>query len=194
MAVPVYLEPEYITYEMIEKQVAKEVLVTNDPLDPEGIYLPLLKTFMAYGESYIIKTILSDYVQVPLETIDNQAFDTLYDNPKYRETYISIRDMFTTSALWQIYKNYFGTSGTTNGANLITQYSNKITIYTNNFGRLDQAVNPKVKNAFVGLKRAINGSQRIARQARTACGIPQGRDQAWAAFNAQQNLRWGFNK
>lgn len=195
MAAPIYLTPQYITYEMIENQLLKVIEVTEDP-DPDapGMLKDVAIDLMAKGEAYVIKNILSDYVQIPLETIHNGSFDDLYNDPRYVETYTTIRDMFISSAFWQIYKSYFSEGGTNNGKNIITQYSNKISIYTNTYQRLDQAVNPRVKNAFVGLKAAINGSQRIARSGRVPNGIPLGRDQAWAAFNANPNLRYGFNK
>lgn len=197
MTAPTYLTPAYITYAMIENLLHPEIKVT-DIDDPElpGIYIGVIETLMAKGESYIIKTILSDYVSIPLVTFDNQPFENLYEgyDGAYRDTYISIIDMFTSSAIWQIFKDYFGTSGTVNGKELITQYANKISIYTNTYKRLDQAANPISKNAFSGLKRAINGSQRIAKVGRVPCGIPQGRDQAFAAFNGVPNLRWGFNR
>jgi len=195
MPAPIYEEPIYISFDMIENQLGKmQIDITEDP-DPTvpGMYKPVAIDLMAKGEAYILQTILSNYVQIPLETIDNLPFDSLYDNPKYNQTYTAIRDMFLSSAFWQIYKSYFSDGGTNNGKNIIEQYSNKISIYTNTYLRLDQAGNPLVKNAFAGLKPAANGSQRIAKSSRIPA-IPQGRDQSYAAFNATPNLRWGFNK
>lgn len=200
MAAPIYLTPQYITYEMIENQLAKtSVIVTLDPaLDATGIYIEVVNDLMAKGEAYIIKTVLSNYVQIPLTTINNGPFDDLVNDPvlyaQYGDTYTAIRDIFLASAYWQIYKAYFSESGTNNGNNLIKHYADKISIYTNTYQRLDQATNPLVKNAFAGLKIALNGSQRIAKMSRYPTGIPLGEDQAIAAFNAIPNLRWGFNR
>ncbi len=201
MVAPVYLTPQYITYDMLANQLAKaSVIVTNDDtLGATGIYIGVVNDLIAKGEAYIIETILSNYVQIPLTTIKNTPFDDLVNDPvlyaQYGQTYAEIRDLFMSSAYWQIYKSYFGFSGNDNNGNdIIKQYSNKISIYTNSLLRLDQAGNPLVKNAFAGLKVAINGSQRIAKQARTANGIPQGGDQAWSSFGAVPNLRWGCNR
>lgn len=198
MVAPVYLTPQYITYDMLALLLNKTgVLVTDDPgMDVAGIYIGQVNDLMAKGESWVIKTILSNYVQIPLTTIINTGFDDLYNNPdlspKYMDTYDSIRDMFISSAMWQIYKTYFSFGGNNNGNDLIRQYANKISVYTATYGRLDQAGNPLVKNAFAGLLRATNGSHRIGSLGKTACGIPTGADQAWADFNAQPNLRRSF--
>ena len=180
----------------MENQLAKtQIYITTDPtLGSDGIYIDVANDLLAKGESYIIKNILSNYVQIPLETIYNTPFDNLYGDPHYNDTYVEIRDLFLNSAFWQIYKSYYSWSGSNNGDDIIKQYSNKINAYTNTLLRLDQAGNPLLKNAFSGLKLGSNSSHRIASTARIPCGIPQGQDQSYAAFVATPNLRWGFNR
>lgn len=200
MVAETYLEPQYITYAMIESTLAKTSIKVTDDTDPEapGIYIKQVETCMAMGEAWIIKNILANFVEIPLTTIDGRPFDDLYNDlnlrKKYADTYISIRDMFISSAIWQIYKNYFSYGGSDNGTNLIEQYRAKTNAYSGTYNRLDQAGNPFVKNAFSGLRRALNGSRRIGQQARSAACIPTGEDQSWAAFNAQPNLRWNFDR
>ncbi len=196
MVAPVYLSPQYITYEMIERLLRTTSVLVTDDLLGTGIYIGEVNTLMAQGEAWVIKTILANYVEIPLTTIDNTEFNQLYNNAtlyaKYGDTYATIRDMFISSAMWQIYKVHFSAGGNNNGNDLIRQYANKISVYTSTYGRLDQAGNPLVKNAFSGLKRATNGSHRIGARGGTACGIPTGADQSWADFNAQPNLRFSF--
>lgn len=195
MAAPTYLTPQYITYAMIESQLLK-IIDVQDVADPttSGMYIGDVNTYMAEGEAYVIKNILSNYVKVPLETLDGGTFDDLYDNLLWRETYIAIRSLFVTAAYYYIYLNYFTEGGTNNGAEIVDQTAKQLNFYTNKLLRLDQAGNPSVKNAFAGLKPALNGSKLLPGPAATPTGIPLGIDQSYAAFNAIPNLRYGFNR
>ena len=196
-----YLTPVYITLDMMVNQLAKNSITINtDPtLNAPGIYIKVANDLLAKGEAYVIKTILSNYVKIPLQSIyytgpaNGSDFDVLATDPQYSSTYAEIRDLFINSAFWQIYKSYYGNSGGANGNDIIRQYANKVSSYLNTLQRLDQSGNPMVKNAFSGLKLAWNGSQRVPKGARVP-NIPQGLDQSWAAFNAINNQRWGFNR
>lgn len=196
-----YLTPVYINLDMMVNQLAKNgVMITTDPaLNAPGIYINVANDLLAKGEAYVIKTILSNYVKIPLQSVyytgpvNGTDFDVLATDPQYGSTYTEIRDLFLNSAFWQVYKSYYGNSGSANGNDIIRQYANKVSGYLNTLQRLDQSGNPMVKNAFVGLKLAANGSQRVPKKARVPF-IPNGRDQSWAALNAVQNLRWGFNR
>ncbi len=198
---PIYLTPVYISLDMLVNQLGKSGLfITQDPTPGvQGLYVGVANDLIAKGESYVIKTILSNFVNIPLQSIyyvgppTGTDFNILAGDPQYGDTYTEIRDLMINSAFWQIYKSYYGDSGTGNGADIVRQYANKVSAYTNTLQRLDQAGNPLVKNAFNGLKLAPNGSQRVAKQARVPC-IPQGQDQSFAALNATPNLRWGFNR
>lgn len=202
MAAPIYLSPIYVNYSMIENQLSKSgVLVTTDPAPgAAGMYIDVVNDYMNKGEAYVLQTILARFVNIPLQTIyytgdpDGSDFDTLYDNPKYSQTYSEIRDLILNSCYWQIFKAYFGESGSVNGADIVRQYANKVNSYTNVIQRLDQASNALVPFAFAGLKKATNSSQRIAKMSRSVCGIPQGEDNAWSAFTANPKVRWGFNR
>ena len=193
---PNYLMPRYINLDMMTNQLSKtELYITDNPeLGASGIYIDVANDLLAKAESYVIKNILSNYVQIPLETIYNTPFDNLYGDNKYHDTYVEIRDLFLNSAFWQIYKSYYSFNGSNNGDDIIKQYQDKLNAYINMLQRLDQAGNPLIKNAFAGLKLGVNSSQRIANVARVPLGIPQGTDQSYSVFNSIPNLRWGFNK
>jgi hypothetical protein len=196
-----YLTPVYINLDMMVNQLAKSqiYITTNPALDAPGLYINLANDLLAKGEAYVIKTILNNYVNIPLQSIyytgpaNGSDFNVLANDPQYGSTYTEIRDLFLNSAFWQIYKSYYGNSGNANGNDIITQYANKVSAYLNTLQRLNQAGNPAVKNAFSGLKLANNGSKRVPGVARVP-NIPQGVDQSWAAFNAINNQRWGFNR
>lgn len=197
MADLTYIEPIYITYEMIKNQLIQIIKVNEDPdnLGPNGIgmYIGDVKTYMAEGESFILKTILSNYVALPLTALDGGDFNSLLDNPAWRDTYIQVRALFCNAAYYYIYLNYFSEGGTNNGQALMKTAVAQINYYRNSLLRLDQAGNPTVKNAFVGLKKASNGSRMIPGKSRVP-PIPLGLDQAYAAFNSTPDLRYGFNR
>ena len=193
-----YLQPLYITYTMISGYLAKNGIVVTEDIDPSarGVYKGQILDWMAKGESYIIKTVLSNYVNVPLQSVNYSGdptgsdFETLYGDSRYRDTYIQIRDLFISSALWQIYKRYYASGGTSNGVQLVRSQANIITAYVNSLQRLDQAGNVNVKNAFIGLKPAINSSKRMPYGA-SATDIESGDDQVWSAFTSMTNYRRG---
>jgi len=108
-----YMMPSYITYEMVAGQIHPlvKVRLVDDPELP-GIYIGLVNDFLAQGESYIIQTVLSNYVEIPLTTIDGCSFQSMINHPKYKQmTYVPIMNLFKASALYQLYLNYFAMGG-----------------------------------------------------------------------------------
>ena len=193
----IYLAPKYINLDMIRNIIGKSgitLTINDDPYSP-GLYELQATDLVAKGESYVIKTILSDFVNIPLQSVYYTGdpygtdFNILQSDNKYVDTYVQIRGLFIASALWQIYKFYYSTSGTGNGANLIRNQANVITAYTNSLQRINQAGSLSVKNAFAGLKPALNASKRIPNGVVLPNDIPNGDDAEWDAFNAHQNYR-----
>lgn len=192
--VPIYLTPQFINYDMIKRYLAVgQVKVVFDEDVDYGIYIGEVNDLMAQAETYIIQTILSNYVQPTLETVTGEAFETLLFEPLYQNTYIQIRNTFIAQALCYIYKNYFAIGGEgNNGAQLIEQQQQIV----NNFGamamRIDQSGNLQYKNIFNGLKRCPNGSNRIAKGIRQPKGMFNGSDRANNALETIPNYRWNY--
>lgn len=162
-----YMKPSYITYEMVASQIHPliKVQLVDDPELP-GMYIGLVNEFLAQGESYIIQTVLSNYVEIPLTTTEGCSFESLITHPKYKQlTYIPIINLFKASGLYQIYLNYFSMGGEgANGQELIAQQAKQVNFYTSMLLRLDQSGNLMYKNAFDGLRKCRNASQRIAKK------------------------------
>ncbi len=193
MAAPTYLEPEYITYEMVEPFIKSMIRVTTDPLEDTSsgaFYVGAIKTLIAEAEIEVIMDVLSNYLAVPLQGLNNETFDELYDNPITRQySYIPIRNMFINCSIWFIYKQYFSDGGNTNGQALTDNAYQKYKIDRDAYIKLDIALNPRLKNAFRGMKRVDNASDRIPKGCSSPTGIPTGIDRSWAAQNAILNLR-----
>lgn len=201
MIQPVYLTPQYINYAMIRATLTNNntgnnttglIIVKEFDDDSPGMFIGQVNDYMAQGESYIIQTVLSNYVEIPLITIKNGDFASMVDNPQWLQlTYTPLINLFKSSALIQIYMNYWGTGGeSSNGAELISQMKKQINFYTGMLLRLDQSGNMMYKNSFVGLKPCINANNQIGRQARVANGIPTGQDTASQVFRAIPQYRW----
>lgn len=161
-----YAKPSYITYEMVAAQLSPLIKVkfVEDEEIP-GIYIGLVNDFLAQGESYIIQTVLSNYVEIPLTTTDGCDFKNLITHPKYYQlTYIPIINLFKASGLYQIYLNYFAMGGEgANGQELIAQQAKQVNFYTSMLLRLDQSGNLMYKNSFAGLRPCANASRKIAK-------------------------------
>lgn len=166
MPVPQYMTPSYINYDMVSSQIHPLIKVqpVDDP-DLPGLYIGLVNDFLAQGESYIIQTVLSNYVEIPLTALDGRGFDSLLDNPKYTQlTYIPIINLFKASGLYQIYLNYFSMGGEgANGQELIAQQAKQVNFYTSMLLRIDQSGNLMYKNIFAGLRPCQNASRKIAK-------------------------------
>jgi len=191
-----YMMPSYITYEMVAGQIHPlvKVRLVDDPELP-GIYIGLVNDFLAQGESYIIQTVLSNYVEIPLTTIDGCSFQSMINHPKYKQmTYVPIMNLFKASALYQLYLNYFAMGGVgANGQELIAQQAKQVNFYTSMLLRLDQSGNLMYKNTFEGLRLCKNASQRIAKS-RGAPRMISGSNIANIALNSIPNLSrnpWG---
>lgn len=193
MSQPAYQKPKYITYEMIERQLrVGAVKVVDDELANEGLYIGQVEDYMAQGESFILQTVLSNYVHLPLTTINGGTFADLQNNPEWEQlTYTPLVNLFKASALYQIYLNYYAVGGEgNNGEALIINQSKQVSFYTSMLLRLDQNGNMMYKNAFIGLKLRDNGNPKMPRRSRGAAGsMFDGQDQAYAAFNAIPNYR-----
>lgn len=190
---PIFITPRYITYEMIARYLAVgQVRVVEDPLDLTGISLAEVNDLMAQAETYIIQTVLSNYVMATLETVKNEPFEALLKYPDYMNTYIQIRNTFIAQALTYIYKSYFAMGGEgNNGEQLIKQQQQIVNNFTAMAMRLDQAGNLQYKNIFAGLKPCANASQRIARGIK----IPDmytGTSIADNSLNSVPDYRWNF--
>lgn len=161
-----YATPQYITYEMIAAQINPLIKVkfVEDENIP-GVYIGLINDFLAQGESYIIQTVLSNYVEIPLTAINGCDFKSLITDQKYYQlTYIPIINLFKASGLYQIYLNYFAMGGEgANGQELIAQQAKQVNFYTSMLLRLDQSGNLMYKNSFAGLRPCKNASRKIAK-------------------------------
>lgn len=192
MTAPIYLKPTYINYDMIARQlrVGQVNVVFIEEAD-SGLYIGQVETLMANAESYIIQTILSNYVECPLQTMSGFPFESLLDNPAYANTYIQIRNTFIAQSLIYIFQNYFSFGGEgNNGEQLIKQQQQIVNNFTTMAMRINQGGDLQYKNIFNGLKPCQNASQRMPSGVRTPTGIIDGRGRADLALNAVPNLRW----
>lgn len=196
MAGPTYLVPDYISYPMVQSYMGT-IRVSNTPVDPTtggGIYIEDINTQLAMAEAEVCSTILSNYLFIPLEGVNGEDFNTLATVPGVKElSYIPIRNLMISCALWYICKAYYATSGNANGQTLTQNALDKYNADKVAFEKLDNVTNSKLKNIFFGMKLAVNYSSR-----ESAGGyipdLPQGEDQIWQAVNSVPNMRWGFNK
>jgi len=192
MPAPIYQTPRYISYDMIERQLrVSQIKVTTDPLDNTGLLVEQVQDYMAQAETYIIQTILSNYVAIPFKTTTGGDFDSLLDNDEWVDTYTQIRSTFIAQSLAYIYQNYFGEAGEgTNGDMLIKQQLRIVSNFTAMAMRLDQAGNLQYKNIFNGLAPCANASQRIAKGIRQPNGMFTGQDQSYQAFISIPNYKY----
>lgn len=192
MPAPQYLSPIYIDYDMISRQLERgQVKVVNDPLETSGIYIGEVETLMANAESYIIQTVLSNYVAIPLQTITGGSFEDLLNTPAWINTYTQIRSTFIAQALSYIYQNYFAIGGEgSNGEQLIKQQQYIISNFTAMAMRLDQSGNLQYQNIFEGLKPCVNARQRIAKKARIPSGMPTGASRSEQAINSIPDYKY----
>lgn len=191
MAASQYLMPKYINFDMISRQLrVGQVEVVYDEEIDKGIYIEQVNTLMANAESYIINTVLSNYVAVPLVTVYDTPFDDLYNYPEYQETYVQIRATFIAMSLLYIYQEYFSFGGEgNNGEALIKQQQRIVTNFTNMAMRLDQSGNLQYKNIFNGLRPCANASQRIAKVMGTPAGMKTGTSISDTALESVPDLR-----
>lgn len=193
MAAPIYLTPQYITYGMVKVFLSPMIQVTEDPSDDQSgaIFIGAVETLIAQAEMEVVNDILSNYLAVPLQGINGESFDELYDNVEYRQySYIPIRNMFINCALFYIYRQYLSAGGNTNGQALFENAEAKYLADRENYRELNIADNPRLKNAFRGMKRVDNFSRRIPLGSGAPDGMPTGADQAWAANNSILNLKY----
>jgi hypothetical protein len=193
MAAPLYLTPQYITYDMVQVFLAPIINVTDDLTDDQSgsIYIGAIQTLIAQAETEVINDVLSNYLALPLQGVNGESFDALYDNVETREySYIPIRTMFINCALYFIYRQYLADGANTNGQALYDNAKDKYESDRKEYRELNIAKNPRLKNAFRGMKRVDNFSRRIPLAPGAAVGIPDGADQGWAAQNSLLNLRY----
>ena len=189
-----YLTPQYINFDMISRQLrVGQVEVVYDEEIDHGIYIGQVNTLMANAETYIIQTVLSNYVATPLITIHNTPFDDLLNYPEYKDTYIQIRSTFVAMALIYIYQDYFSVGGEgNNGEALIKQQQRIVNNFTAMALRIDQAGNLQFKNIFNGLRPCANASQRIGKVGGSPVGMVSGDSIAGVALGAVPDLRWNL--
>jgi hypothetical protein len=190
-----YLMPSYISYEMVEAQIYQagiKVILDGD-YKQNGILLEQVNTYLARGEQYIVQTFLSNDFEIPLITLDGQPFQQLVNNPTwYQSTYVPLTQLFVASGLFNLFKNFYSTGGTSNGGALMQAQADIINAFSNQYFRLNRASNPKLVNVFIGLKKSANTQNRQS----SAClvpPIPTGFDQDMMNIESVPNFRYGFN-
>lgn len=188
-----YLSPKYINFDMISRQLrVGQVEVVYDEDLSSGIFIGQVETLMANAETYIIQTVLSNYLAIPLTTIHNTSFDDLANYPEYENTYIQIRGTFVAMSLVYIYQDYFSVGGEgNNGEALIKQQQRIVNNFTTMALRIDQAGNLQFKNIFNGLRACANANQRIAKVGGSPAMI-DGASIAGVALGAVPDLRWNL--
>ena len=194
MAAPIYLTPSYITLAMIEPLLRQcEIKISTDPLLPNGgVYSGTVETIMAGAESNIITTILANFVELPLVTLNGGNFDSLLDNPLWANTYIQLRTVFIAKSMVDLYINKLSTEGrlASSGEQLLKSQYAIVNNFTAMANKVDQAGNLQYKNIFVGLKPCINASHRIAGIATGGINLPTGADRSSQAINSIPNYRY----
>lgn len=192
MYAPIYLEPLYTSYEMIKPLLRQaQIKVVDDPDDYSGIYVKEVETIMAGAESHIITTILSNFVELPLVTINGGSFVELLDNPAWQNTYIELRKIFIARSMVDLFNNKISTDGrlASSGELLLKSQLSIVNSFTAFANKVDQAGNLQLKNLLVGLKPCANASHRIASRSNNPRGLPTGADQAYQAINSIPNYR-----
>ena len=199
MAAPIYLTPKYINIDMVTNELNRaSIYLTNDETDTSAIYIPQVNDWLFQGECFIISTVLRDYVNDPLQSVnyngpaDGTDFDTMATGI-YSTTYGTLKTLFIAGGLLHIFREYYSMGGSSNGADKIKQQAAKISLFNNNIRRIDRAGNLINKNIFAGLKTGNNTNKRTAHVGGVP-NIPKGDDQEWGAFNAIPNYRSGFNR
>lgn len=196
MPSPQYLEPQYITYEMIAPFLGtvNVSLVPVDPTSGAGIYIEDVKTLIAMAESDVIVNVLSNYLEIPLQSDKGIPFVELYAVPKVNElSYIPLRNMFINCALWYVLKSYYASGGNAMGQALTKNALDRYNADKVAYGKLDNATNPQLKNVFFGMKLAPNFSQRQP----SGCivpNIPTGEPQGNVAIGSVPDFFTGFNR
>lgn len=192
----IYLEPQYITYEMIQPYIVKwNWKVYTDPLDPlpvSGIYIGQVLDTMAKAENEI-ERLISNYVLLPLVALDGNDFASLENSIYAPYSYTPLRTAFIDNSLAKLAKYYYSSGGQNNGNELVKQLQEQADRATTQFQRLNQVTNPYYKNLLYGLKPVDNASKRIPQGARfpaTNFGV----DQAWVSQNSIPNFRWGYRR
>jgi hypothetical protein len=192
MVAPIYLEPTYTTYEMIEPLLRQaQIKVVTVPTDYSGIYVKEVETIMAGAESHIITTILANFLELPLVTIDGGDFADLLNNPAWKNTYIELRKVFIARSMVDLYNNKLSTDGrlASSGEILLKSQLSIVNSFTAFANKVDQAGNLQLKNLFVGLKPCANASHRIASKSNQPKGLPTGADRSYQAINSIPNYR-----
>lgn len=200
MPAPQYLQPLYVTYDMIKGYLGT-INVSMTPLinlqpelgQSEGIYIEDLNTLLALAESDVIINVFSNYLAIPLESRLNVPFNDFYDIPNLRNTYIFIRNIFINCSLWYIYKTYYAQGGNANGQALTKNALDKYNQDKVSLVKLDTATNPVLKNVFQNMKLATNYTPRIPK-APMVPDIPTGEPQTEFAYNSIPDFAWGFNR
>lgn len=190
MPAPTYMTPQYISIDMVTSNLSPMVRITDVEDDKSGsIYVGVVNNLITMAEAEVINDVLSNYLALPLQGINGESFADLYDMPEVREySYTPIRAMFVNCSLFFIYRQYLADGGNTNAQSLFEAAENRYNRDKTIYQELDIAKNPRLKNAFRGMKRVDNYSQRIP----SGCTTPDiydGENQSWAAENSVLNLR-----
>lgn len=194
MPAPLYLTPEYITYEMVEIMLRPmDITITTNEFDTNGIYRGVIENLIALSEQQVCTDILSNFIKLPLENIRGGDFASLYDIPEYRNTYLNIRNMLVQFSLWNILNQYYSVSGTGNGQQLIDNAIKSYNYYKNMYQKLNQAGNLATVNAFTGLVLANNAQNRQP-HAGIVPDIFSGEVQSDMAIRSLPDFMTGFNR
>jgi len=184
--------PQYISYDNIKELLAGSIII--DPVYPDsGLSMNEINICIAEAEAFICNSLLSNYVELPLKTIDGGNFTDLANNPKWSQTYNMIYQLFTEQAVSVIQTNFYGKSGSSQGMQGVDNALRPTNQYNRVILALNQATNSVVMNLFTGLRLSHN---RVKRQPSAGLypNLFQGKNQVISALNSNIDMRWGFNR